>query len=299
MDDLTLLRLFVQVVDKGSFSAVARATHTTPSAVSRQISRLEEDLGTRLLQRTTRQQVLTEAGEIYLRHARQIAEDTEAARRAVSQLGQDPSGVLRITAEADLANALLSPMLPEFLAKYPNLRVQLHTSAKMEDLIDRGIDVAIRMGHLESSSLIAKRLVMSRSLLVASPAFLANCGTPSHPKDLSTLTCLSFKTETERTIWRFKTGDEVLDIPVSGRFQVGSLVLLREAAKSGLGIAMLPIWTVRDDLDTGTLLPVLPGFPLEPPATPINAVYPSGRFLASKVRVFIDALSLWSETHFK
>lgn len=295
MENLTLLRLFVQVADRGSFSAAARTAHTTPSAVSRQISRLEEDLGTRLLQRTTRQQVLTEAGEIYLRHARQIIEDVDAASLAVSEVGHVPSGLLRVTAEADLAHALLSPILPGFLEMYPRIRLQLHTSAAVEDLIDRGIDVAIRLGHLEDSSLIAKRLSMSRSLLVASPAYLKQNGTPQHPSDLSRLSCLSFRVGPGQTIWRFKAGGEGLDVSVSGRIQAGSLVFLRESARSGFGIAMLPIWMVRNDLNAGVLVPVLPGFSLEPPATPVSAVYPSGRNLATKVRVFIDYLSTQSE----
>ncbi|WJS05683.1 LysR family transcriptional regulator [Roseibium aggregatum] len=291
MNDLTLLRLFVQVSDQGSFSAVARTTHTTPSAVSRQIARLEADLGTRLLQRTTRQQVLTEAGRVYLRHARQIIEDVETARREVSRLSNAPSGVLRVTAEADLALTLLTPILPEFLESYPDLRIQLHTSADMEDLIGRGIDVAIRVGHLDESSLVAKRLVMSRSLLVASPDFLKRNGSPQHPEDLSGMSCLSFRVETDLVTWRFKSGDEVASVTVAVRTQASSLVFLKEAVKSGLGIAMLPIWIVRNDLDSGELVPVLSGFPLEPSATPISAVYPSGRNLASKVRVFIDFLS--------
>jgi len=291
MDDLSLLRLFVQVTDQGSFSSVARSLHTTPSAVSRQISRLEEHLGTRLLQRTTRQQVLTEAGEVYLHHARQIIEDMDMARRAVSELSNTPSGVLRVTMEADLAQTLLNPILPEFLSAYPNLRLQLHTSATMEDLVGRGIDVAIRVGHLETSSLMAKRLTMSRSVLVASPEYLEQHGMPQHPEDLMHLSCLSFRVESDQTTWRFKSADKVLKVPVSGRVQVGSLAFLKETAKAGFGIAMLPIWILREDLSAGKLLPVLGKFPLEPPATPISAVYPSGRNLAHKVRVFIDFLT--------
>ncbi len=291
MEDISSLRLFVQVCDLGSFSAVARSTHTTPSAVSRQISRLEENLGARLLQRTTRQQVLTEAGEVYLRHARQIVEDVDMARRAVSELSNAPSGVLRVTMEADLAQTLLSPILPEFLAAYPDLRVQLHTSAALEDLVGRGIDVAVRVGHLENSSLIAKRLSTSRSLLVACPGYLEQNGTPQYPEDLVQLSCLSFRVEADQTIWHFKSGDSVSSVPILGRVQVSSLIFLREAAKSGLGIAMLPTWVARNDLNSGRLVPVLPGYPLEPPATPVSAVYPTGRNLASKVRVFINFLA--------
>lgn len=291
MEDLNLLRLFVLVADQGSFSAVARSTRATPSAVSRQISRLEENLNTRLLQRTTRRQELTEAGQVYLSHARQIIEDVDTARQAVSRLSNAPAGVLRITAEADLALTLLSPVLPEFLERYPDLRVQLHTSSTMEDLVGRGIDVAIRVGHLSDSSLIAKRLTMSRSLLVASPEYLELYSPPQQPEDLRNHSCLSFKVDTDLVTWRFKSGEEVTNVPVTGPIQASSLVLLKEAAKSGLGIAMLPVWMLRAELKSGTLVPVLPGFPLDPAATPISAVYPSGRNLASKVRVLIDFLA--------
>jgi DNA-binding transcriptional LysR family regulator len=291
MENITLLRLFIEVADQGSFSAAARSTRATPSAVSRQISRLEEDLGTRLLQRTTRQQVLTEAGEVYLRHARQIVEDVDEARRAVSQISSAPSGVLRITAEADLAATLLSPMLPDFLEQHPDLRVQLVPSATLEDLIGRGIDVAIRVGHLEDSSLIARRLTTSRSLLVASPEYLERYGVPDHPEELNSRSCLSFHGGFGQRSWQFKSEDGVQEVPASGRIQARNLTFLKEAAKSGMGIAMLPTWIMRDELDSGFLLPILQAFSLEPSETPISAVYPSGRNLASKVRVFVEYLS--------
>lgn len=296
MNDLGLIRLFVQVADMGSFSAVAHATGTTPSAVSRQMSRLEEDLGTRLMQRTTRQQVLTEAGETYLHHARQIVEDVDAAQRAVTQRGAAPSGVLRVTAETDLANTLIAPLLPDFLTKYPDLQVQLHTSAKIEDLVGRGLDLAIRFGHLEDSSLMARRLTQSPSILVASPAYLNCHKTPQHPSELTDLSCLSYRLGAPQTTWRFTAEGAPIKVSVSGRLQASSVMFLREAAVAGLGIAMLPIWMVQQDLNNKTLMPVLPDFPLDPPATPISAVYPSGRNLAGKVRVFIDHLSSQLET---
>ena len=299
MENITLLRLFVQVADAGSFSAAARSSRATPSAVSRQISRLEEDLGTRLLQRTTRQQVLTDAGEVYLRHARQIIEDVDEARRAVSQLSSAPSGVLRITAEADLAVNLLSPMLSDFLNLYPDLRIQLVPSATLEDLIGRRIDVAIRVGHLEDSSLIARRLTTSRSLLVASPEYLKRYGTPKHPEELSKRSCLSFHGGFGQRTWQFKSLDGMLEVPVSGRIQAKNLTFLKEAAKSGVGIAMLPTWIVRTELDSGMLVPILQNFQLEPSATPISAVYPSGRNLANKVRVFVEYLSNHTSKNFE
>lgn len=291
MDNLASLRLFILVADTGSFSAAARATNATPSAVSRQISRLEEDWGARLLQRTTRQQALTEAGEVLLRHARQVIEDLETARLAVSNLSDAPSGVLRITAEADLAATLLSPLLPGFLERYPNLSLRLFPSASLEDLVERNIDVAIRMGHLESSSLMARRLTVSRSLIVASPDYLKKNGVLSRPEELAAHSCLSFRAGSDQTTWRFSDDGREFEVPISVRLHAASLLVLKNAAKAGLGIAILPNWITREELDAGTLVPLLARYSHLPPATPISAVYPSGRNLASKVRVFIDYIS--------
>lgn len=291
MDNIGLLKLFVLVADTGSFSAAARVTHATPSAVSRQISRLEEDLGARLLQRTTRQQTLTEAGEVLLTRAKQVIEDLEAARSAVSTLNASPSGVLRITAEADLAATLLSPLLPEFSERYPDLTLRLFPSASLDDLVERKIDLAIRMGHLENSTLMARRLTMSRSLIVASPAYIERHGAPAAPDDLTVHTCLSFRADADHTTWRFGADGQTHEVQVYARLQAASLLVLKNAAISGLGIAMLPNWITRKELINGDLVPLLAGFPLVPPATPISAVYPSGRNLASKVRVFIDFIA--------
>lgn len=291
VDAIKLIKMFVQVADMGSFSAVARETGETPSSVSRQISRLEKELGTRLVQRTTRQQTLTEAGTLYLDHARQIIEGFDAAQRAVAELSQTPAGTLRVTAESDLATVLLSPLLPEFLTRYPDLRVQLVTSAALEDLIGRSIDVAIRVGQLEDSSLMARRLMVSRSLLVASPDYLMRQGTPNHPRDLSDHACLSFRVGPQQNTWRFQSPDGPFGVPITARVQAASLVFLRDAAKSGLGVAMLPTWILRSELEDGSLVPILPGHPLDPPATPVSAVYPSGRNLPGKVRVFVDFLA--------
>ncbi|MCT4578927.1 LysR family transcriptional regulator [Donghicola sp.] len=290
MDDLSLLKLFVLVAEVGSFSAAARVTNTTPSAVSRQISRLEQDLGARLLQRSTRRQNLTEAGEVLLVHARQVVEDLEAARLAVSNLNSAPRGILRITAEADLAATFLAPLLPEFLERYPDLKLRLLPSASMEDLVDRNIDVAIRMGHLQSSTMIARRLTTSRSVLVASPSYLERRGVPQRPDDLRSHACLSFRADVDQTVWRFEAAGEQAEIGISPRLQAPSLLVLKNAAKAGMGIAMLPRWMMEEDLGNGALVPILTEYALLPSKTPISAVYASGRNLASKVRVFIDFL---------
>ena len=182
--------LFVRVVDEGSFSAAARFLGITPSSVSRQVSQLEDELGARLFHRTTRKQSLTETGEIYLRHARRIVADLEEARLAVRRLVDTPSGSLHVTAEADFAVAFVAPILPEFFDRYPEVQLRLSMSAGRMDLVDSGIDLAIRMGHLDDSSLIARKIAVSRSLLCASPAYLAKHGRPTHPRELEAHSCL-------------------------------------------------------------------------------------------------------------
>ena len=213
MNELSNMQLFVRVVEDGSFSATARFLGITPSAVSRQISQLESDFGTRFFHRTTRKQSLTEAGEIYLQHATRIVEDLEAARLAVVRLTDAPSGSLHVTVEADFALAYVAPILPEFLERYPEVDVRMSTSARMTDLVDSGIDLAIRMGHLEDSSLIARKIAVSHSVVCASPGYLKRYSTPTHPDDLEAHNCLSFRTERGKKHWSFKLPQGSRDVP--------------------------------------------------------------------------------------
>ncbi len=285
------MQLFVRVVEEGSFSAAARFLGITPSSVSRQVSQLERELGARLFHRTTRKQSLTEPGEIYFQHANRIAADLEVARLAVSRLTDSPSGSLHITAEADFAVAFVAPILAEFLYRYPDVQVRLSMSAGMMDLVDTGIDLAIRFGQLDDSSLVARKIAMSQSLVCASPAYLAQHGTPTHPGELEPHSCLSFRTKPGKNTWGFKLPQGSLDVSISGRLNADSLVFLRNAALAGLGIIMIPTWMIRDDLKHGHLVPLLEDFPLVPPSTPIHAVFAHNRHLAPKVRAFVDFLA--------
>ena len=273
MNELSNLGLFVRVVDEGSFSGAARFLGITPSSVSRQISQLEDELGARLFHRTTRRQSLTEPGEIYLRHARRIVADLEEARLAVRRLADTPFGSLHVTAEADFAVAFVAPILPEFFDRYPRVQLRLSMSAGRMDLVDSGIDLAIRMGHLDDSSLIARKIAVSRSLLCASPAYLTKHGRPTHPRELEAHSCLSFRTAAGTNHWSFKLPEGSVDVPIAGRLNANSLVFLRGLALSAQGIIMIPVWMVRDELEGGHLLTLLDDFPLEPPSTPIHAVF--------------------------
>ena len=290
------MQLFVRVVEEGSFSAAARFLGVTPSAVSRQVSQLEHELGGRVFQRTTRRQSLTEAGEIYFQHAHRIVGDLEAARLAVSRLTDTPSGSLHITVEADFALAFIEPVLAEFLDRYPEVQVRLDMSASILDLVHGGIDLAIRVGHLDDSSLVARKIAMSHSLVCASPAYLQQHGTPTHPSDLASHSCLSFRTQPGKNYWRFGSPEGVIDVPISGRVNVNGLVFLRNAALHDLGIIMIPTWIMRVELRQGGLVPMLEKFPVIPPSTPIHAVFAHNRHLAPKVRAFVDFLVERMET---
>ena len=296
MTELSNLQLFVRVVEEGSFSAAARFLGITPSSVSRQVSQLERELGARLFHRTTRKQSLTETGEIYFQHAHRIVADLEQARLAVSRLTDTPSGSLHITVEADFAVAYIAPILPDFLDRYPEVQFRLSMTADTIDLVESGIDLAIRIGHLEDSSLIARKIAMSRSLLCASPAYLAEHGAPAHPSELAAHCCLSFRTKPGKNYWSFKLAQDALDVPISGRLNTNSLVFLRTIAVAARGIVMIPTWMVRDELKHGELVPLLEDFPLVPSSTPISIVFAHNRHLAPKVRAFVDFLAERMET---
>ncbi len=291
MLELHNTRLFVHVVEKGSFSEAARFLGVTPSSISRQISQLEAELGVRLFHRTTRKQSLTEAGETYLTHARRIVGDLDDAKRAVNRLAERPTGRLHVSAEADFALAFIEPVLPEFLDRYPDIQLRLSMSAAMVDLVESGIDVAIRMGHLDDSDYVARKIATSRSVICASPDYLKRYGAPANPGELATHNCLSFRTAPGRNIWRFQSTDGPKEVAIAGRLNVNSLVFLRNAALADLGVIMAPSWIVGEEIERDRLVRLLSDFPLDPPSTPIHAVFSSNRRLAPKVRVFVDYLA--------
>ncbi|WP_027258229.1 LysR family transcriptional regulator [Leisingera aquimarina] len=284
------VNLFVHVVEEGSFSAAARILGLAPSSVARQIQQLENELGARLFQRTTRKQSLSEAGELYYRHAKRAAEELEAARTGIARLTGAPSGVLTVTAEPDLATELISPVLPEFLSQHPDVKIRLLFSSTFADLVEGRIDLAIRMGQLKDSSLVARKIFDSRSLLCASPEYLKQFGTPSRPAELSAHQCLSFRTSSGKPLWRFETPEGPSDVTVSGPVQANGLAFLKNMALNGCGVIMIPDWAVQAHLDRGELVPLLTEFPSIPLDTPVSAVYADRRRLEPKTRAFVDHL---------
>lgn len=291
MKEFSSIELFVRVVQLGSLSAAAREADLMPSSVSRQMTALEEELNAKLFQRTTRKQSLTEAGILFYDYALRLCQKFNEAKGAINRLSASPSGTLHVAMEADFSQVFVAPLLPEFFTRYPDIRLRVNLSANMLDLIEDRVDLAIRMGHLNDSSLIAKKLAISQSILCCSPQYLVDKGTPETPQALAQHDCLSFRVSDGSIIWKFKKADEISEVLINGHVRVNSLGFLKQMALSHQGIIMMPRWMIQQELATQQLVSILDDFQLLPTSTPIQAVFPSKSMLAPKVRAFIDFLS--------
>jgi DNA-binding transcriptional LysR family regulator len=289
MDALDGIAVFARVVDAGSFSVAARRLGISKSAASAQVKRLEERLGVRLLNRTTRRLAPTEAGAAYYRHCTRILAEAEAAEREAAALHAEPRGTLRISAPDAFGSMHVAPAVPEFVARYPDVAIDLSLSAAHVDLVEAGLDLAIRIGTLADSALVVRRLAPSRPLLCASPAYLAARGEPHEPRALARHNCLRVNVLPWGGEWRLASRSGEVRVTVDGNLRSDSAEALRAAALAGLGIALLPSWAVADELRAGRLRRVLPRWEL--PASAISAAYPSGRQMSAKVRAFVDHLA--------
>jgi DNA-binding transcriptional LysR family regulator len=289
METFAGMRMFTEVVDSGSFSAAGRRLGLAASSVARAIGALENQLGVRLLNRTTRKLGLTEAGRLYHERSRRILAEVEEARLSVSQLEAAPRGTLRLNVPVVFGRLHIAPALPDFLALHPALRVDLAVTDAFVDLVEEGVDLAIRIGELEDSSLIARRLAPNRRVLCASPAYLERHGIPISPDDLSEHNCLMYKQQ-NRSVWRLRDDARIHEIRVSGSLLANNADVLHTAALGGVGLTILPIWLVGRDIQRGALKIVLADYQVSPGAldTNIYAVFPHSRHLSAKVRAFID-----------
>lgn len=284
--DLNNLVVFTEVIQAGSFSAAGRRLGLPKSSISRRISALEDRLGTRLLQRSTRALHLTEAGRVYLAHCERILAEVDAAERALGQLREQPSGLLRVSAPYGVR--LLDEAFAELLARYGDLRVELHSSDRNVSLIDEGFDLVIRAGPLEDSSLVARKLTLTQLRLYASPAYLNRRGTPTHPRELEGHDCLVFGAGRART-WSFTRGNEHEGISPDPRLLTNEYPLLCTCAIAGQGFAVLPEIVAEAGHEQGLLVHVLPDWTL--PEIGLYAVYPSAEHLAPKVAALIEVLT--------
>jgi DNA-binding transcriptional LysR family regulator len=290
MDRLSGMAVFVRVVEEESFSAAARVLGISKSAVSKQVAGLEERLGARLLNRTTRRLALTDAGTAFFERAQRILNDAEEAEAAVSQLSAAPRGVLRVNAPVTFGVQHLGPLLPALMAAYPELAIDLVLNDRFVDLVEEGFDVAVRIGRLSDSSLIARRLAPVRRLLVASPAYIAAHGAPERPEDLRDHACLLYTYLLRGDAWSLTGPDgRAAEVRVTGRLRANNGDVLRSALLGGMGIAYTPSFIVGQDLADGHLVRVLPGW--EDTTAAVYAVYPHARLVPPKVRAFVDFLA--------
>lgn len=290
MDTLTGLRVFVKVVETGSFTAAAEALELSRAMVSKHVQTLEARLGVRLLQRSTRRVALTEAGSRYHARASAWLDDMETTEAELAQLTAEPRGTLRVSAPMSFGRVHVAPLLAEFLARYPGVRIDLALADRAVDLIEDGYDLAVRIGDLADSSLVCRRLAASRLLLCAAPDYLDRCGQPRHPAELSAHECLSYRLSDTPSEWSFTAADGTqATVRIDGRVRADNGEALCEAAAAGLGIVLQPDFIAGPYLHAGRLLALLPEWGTR--EIGIHAVYPERRYLPARARRFVDFLA--------
>ncbi|MCA9543233.1 MAG: LysR family transcriptional regulator [Myxococcales bacterium] len=282
------LETFIQVVDEGSFSAAARNLGVSKSHVSKTISKLEERLGARLLNRTTRKLNLTDVGHAFLERGRAIMAELDEAERAVTALQTEPRGLLRVSAPLSFGLRHLIPVVSDFMVHHPELRVELALDDRRVDLMDEGFDLAVRIAaQLDDSSFIAKRLGRAQPYLLASPAYLAAHGTPKHPQDLAEHRCLRYAYLRSGPTWVLTDDQGRREaVRADGPLEVNSGDAILQAAEAGLGVGLLPDFICCDAVRAGRLVRLLPGWSLSEAG--VWALYPHNRHLSAKVRLFIE-----------
>ncbi|WP_144150253.1 LysR family transcriptional regulator [Paraburkholderia sp. BCC1885] len=288
MDRLDAIRLFVRLVECGSFSAVGREEGIGQPAVSKQIGALERHLGAQLVLRTSRQVVITEAGQTFYESAKQLVDDVDALESSVGARQQSPRGVVRINTAPAHGRLCITPLLPEFFRQYPEVAIELSVSERQVDLVGDGVDLAIRHGRLVDSSLTAKKLSETDFVLVASPEYLATKGAPQRLADLDRHSCIVFAKGRERYPWSLRTGRETVSYVPHGSLMTGDAEHVRAAVLCGLGIAQAPFWLLAAEIRSGEVQVLLPE--LQPARVPIHLVYPAGRRVPKRVRVLMDYL---------
>lgn len=294
MDRIDSLKLFMAVAELESFTRAAERQGMTPGAASKQISALEERLQVRLLERTTRSVRLTDAGQALLDRVRPWLVEYEAIEHGLAVETAKAAGTLRLSAPVDFgAHQLIAPTIA-FMDKWPEVEIRLEFADRMVDLVDEGYDLAVRIGHLGDSTLIARRLAPACLTVIASPDYLDREGAPSHPDDLIRHACIIDRNKPTPNLWRFTRGNEVVEAKVNGRLTLNGARAAVCAAGNGAGIACPPAWAAQEALDSGQVVRLLDGW--EPDHRDLWAVFPSNRYLAHRVRLFVDFLADWFKT---
>jgi DNA-binding transcriptional LysR family regulator len=284
--DLNRALIFARVVEDGGFTAAGRSLRVPKSSVSRSVALLEEELGVRLLQRSTRKMQLTEAGRVFYDRASRALAGLEDAEAAVSELQSALSGTVRVTAPPDAGAGILAPVIARFVERHPGVHVECVLTARVVDLVADGIDFAFRASKITDSTLIARRLASRDGALYAAPSYLARRGTPERVEELAAHDCVTFRADQGRTRWTLSTADGEETVAVHGRMSADDFGFVHEAAVHGAGIALMPIFLAEPSLERGELVRVLPRY------LGIRGVwhlvYPSSRYLPRRAAVFRD-----------
>jgi DNA-binding transcriptional LysR family regulator len=294
MIELLPMRIFVTVVQSGSLSSAGRQMGLSPASVSRHITALEDRLGARLLNRTSRKLTLTEAGELYFAKVEQLLYQLQDANESVAQLQAQPRGTLRVHSRMLVGHLHIVPLLPMFLAQNAEIKVDLLLSNRVVDLVEENIDVDIRIGKLVDSSLVARKLAPAERFLCAAPTYLDTHPAVEKPSDLTAHNCLTYRINLGRTVWRFLGAEDALqEIPVTGNLQTDNGLALLAATLAGVGIALMPDWSVRRDIEAGRLRRLLPQYRVSHIEfdNGVYAVFQKSRHLSAKVRAFVDFLA--------
>ncbi|WP_135080429.1 LysR family transcriptional regulator [Terasakiella sp. SH-1] len=291
MNNLTGMMIFAQVIQSGSFSKAAEDLGMSKSSVSKKVSYLEDRLGVRLLNRTTRKLSLTEVGQVFYERCERIMSEAEEAELAITRLQDEPRGQLKISAPVSFGVQHLGKPLAVFGTKYPDLSMDVQLNDRFVDIVDEGFDLAIRIGRLPDSSLIAKKVGSSRLVACAAPDYWEKHGNPQHPKDLVGHNCLIYTLARNSENWTYTENGQTETVKLSGNFTANNGNVISEMAIAGAGVCISPAFIVGPDLAKGRLVCVLEDYEVEP--INIYAVYPHNRHLSAKVRLFVDFLKDW------
>jgi DNA-binding transcriptional LysR family regulator len=286
MDRFAVMETFVCVVDTGSFSAAARRLNVGQPAVSKSIAQLEDRLGVRLLLRSTRGLTPTEAGQHYYERAKRSLEEANEAELAARGSGKGLSGRLRVCGAVTFCRLHVVPQLQTFLDAHPDLNIDIVLDDRQIDLLEHGIDVALRMGSLNDSSMTARRLAQSRRAVIATPAYLKAHGEPKTPADLAQHQAVVYNPGDSQAAWSFRHGETEVSVAVSGRVQVTAAEGVRAAVLADMGIAIASEWMFAEEIRNGAVRILLAGWEL--PVIDLWAVFPTGRMVSAKARAFAD-----------
>ncbi|MBD9612514.1 LysR family transcriptional regulator [Pseudomonas sp. PDM02] len=294
VDKLNAMAIFVRVVERGSFSAVAREMQTSQPTISKVLKALETGLGGKLIARSTRQLSLTDEGQRYYNECRQILAAVDAAEHSFQSGKERIAGPLRIGSSVSFGRLQIAPRLAQFLERHPGIEIDLQLSDQNQDLVSEGLDVTFRIGELNDSGLIARHIGTTHRVTVAAPAYLKKHGQPHTPAELGGHNCLQFNLLNSQNLWVFEKNNQRHEVRIKGNAQSNNSEAIREMVLGGLGIALSPVWLFSEDLKAGRVTAILQDYTAQ--SLPMHAVSPANRRQSARVKAFVDYMSQALET---